>query len=322
MKPLRKYLPSANALFVFEAVARSLSFSEAARELSVTQPAVSRMIAKLEDHLGVRLFDRTAKKVRLTEEGEQLRRVVSLGFNEMSEVFAKIELGRTEDEIVTFSMSSAMATHWLVPRLQAFETEFPNLELRFHLHSGEPKGALQNIDLAVRMSGSFDEGLDHWHLADDEVFAVCNRQYLASHGSSGGVASLDQLGLIGFDEPRVSWDEFLKSIGHTGRVPKQAMIFSDYSVVLESCLDGRGVALGWTLSVARLLAEGLLVLASDQSLKTGKRYDIVAPPTRLARPVVAAVRDWCIEEMNADVQRVRTLERSDQTIFKSKQVGA
>ena len=320
MKRLRNYLPSANALFVFDAVARSLSFSEAARELSVTQPAVSRMIAKLEDHLGVRLFDRTAKKVRLTEEGEQLHRVVSRGFKEMSEAFARIESSGTKNETITFSMSSAMATHWLVPRLPAFEKEFPNIELRLHLQSGEPKGALQDIDVAVRLSGSFDEALRHWHLADDEVFAVCNRHYLARHGAPGGVASLDQLALMGFDEPRVSWSEFLRSIGHAGPVPKQTMISSDYSVVLETCLDGRGVALGWILSVARLLAEGRLVLACQQSLKTGRRYDLVASPTAEMRSVVTAVRDWMIEEMTANIQRVRALEPCDNVLFESKQV--
>ena len=318
MKYHRKFLPSANALFVFEAVARNLSFSEAARELYVTQPAVSRMIAKLEDHIGVRLFDRTAKKVGLTEEGELLSHAVSGGFNRMGEALAGIEKRGNEGEIVTFSMSSAFATHWLVPRLQAFEREFPNLELRFHLQSGEPKGALHNIDLGIRISGTYDEGMEHWHLADDEVFAVCTRHYLATHGSSDGSGSLDRLALIGFDEPRVSWNKFLRYIEYPGPAPKQAMMFSDYSLVLESCIDGRGVALGWVLSVARLLAEGLLVLACQQSLKTGRRYDLVTSPNRSKRPVVAAVRDWMIEEMNADVERIGGLEPCDHVIFKTK----
>ena len=80
MPDLRRMLPSSNALFVFDAAARNGSFTAAAAELNVTQPAVSRMLGQLEAHLGVRLFDRTAGRAVLTEEGEFLYRRVVDGF--------------------------------------------------------------------------------------------------------------------------------------------------------------------------------------------------------------------------------------------------
>src|SRR5258708_27678133 len=74
MRDLRRMLPSSNALFVFDAAARNGSFTAAAAELNVTQPAVSRMLGRFEDYLGVRLFNRTAGGAALTEEGELLYR--------------------------------------------------------------------------------------------------------------------------------------------------------------------------------------------------------------------------------------------------------
>ena len=90
-------LPSGNALFVFEAAARSGSFTAAAAELNVTQPAVSRMLARFEQYLGVRLFDRTAAGATLTEEGDLLFRRVLEGFRSIETGLREIEKRRSGD---------------------------------------------------------------------------------------------------------------------------------------------------------------------------------------------------------------------------------
>ena len=87
-------LPSSNALFVFDAAARNGSFTAAAAELNVTQPAVSRMLGQLEEHLGVRLFDRTAGRAVLTEDGELLYRRVLDGFRSIESGLVEIERRR------------------------------------------------------------------------------------------------------------------------------------------------------------------------------------------------------------------------------------
>jgi len=87
-------LPSSNALFVFDAAARNGSFTAAAAELNVTQPAVSRMLGRFEQHLGVRLFDRTAGGAILTEEGELLYRRVLDGFRSIESGLIEIERRR------------------------------------------------------------------------------------------------------------------------------------------------------------------------------------------------------------------------------------
>src|SRR6266568_7393030 len=101
MSELRRMLPSGNALFVFEAAARSGSFTAAAAELNVTQPAVSRMLARFEQYLGVRLFDRTAAGATLTEDGELLYRRVLDGFRSIESGLIELERRRRGTETIT-----------------------------------------------------------------------------------------------------------------------------------------------------------------------------------------------------------------------------
>ncbi|MGY3368637.1 DNA-binding transcriptional LysR family regulator [Bradyrhizobium sp. GM2.4] len=129
-------LPSSNALFVFDAAARNGSFTAAAAELNVTQPAVSRMLGQFEDHLGVRLFDRKAGRAVLTEEGELLYRRVLEGFRSIESGLVEIERRRKGTETVTLSVSSAFTTHWLMPRIDKLQKQFPQVDLRFQLISG------------------------------------------------------------------------------------------------------------------------------------------------------------------------------------------
>src|SRR3954454_13833980 len=107
MSELRRMLPSSNALFVFDAAARNGSFTAAAAELNVTQPAVRRVLGQFEEHLGVRLFDRTAGRAVLTEEGELLYRRVLDGYRRIDAGLIEIERRRKGSERVILSVSSA-----------------------------------------------------------------------------------------------------------------------------------------------------------------------------------------------------------------------
>ena len=143
-------LPSSNALFVFDAAARNGSFTAAAAELNVTQPAVSRMLGQFEEHLGVRLFDRKAGRAVLTEEGELLYRRVLEGFRSIESGLVEIERRRKGTETVTLSVSSAFTTHWLMPRIDKLQRQFPQVDLRFQLISGALRGPVENVDLGMR----------------------------------------------------------------------------------------------------------------------------------------------------------------------------
>src|ERR1700751_1146207 len=177
MPELRRMLPSSNALFVFDAAARKGSFTAAAAELNVTQPAVSRMLGQLEDHLGVRLFDRTAGRAVLTEEGELLYRRVLDGFRSIESGLIEIERRRKGTETVTLSVSSAFTTHWLMPRIDRLQRDFPNVDLRFQLISGSLRGAVENVDLGMRFRDQADRDANGALVMKEVMLPICSPGY-------------------------------------------------------------------------------------------------------------------------------------------------
>src|SRR5438045_2851121 len=156
MPELRRMLSSSNALFVFDAAARTGSFTAAAAELNVTQPAVSRMLGRFEQYLGVRLFDRTAGGAVLTDEGEMLYLCVLEGFRTIETGLVEIDRRRRGTETVTLSVSSAFTTHWLMPRIDKLQRQFPTVDLRFQLISGPLRGPVDNVDLGMRFRDRYD----------------------------------------------------------------------------------------------------------------------------------------------------------------------
>ena len=301
---LRQFVPSANALFVFEAVARHRSFSRAADEFNVTQPAVSRMIARLEDYLGCRLFERCGSRVALTESGELLYRAVADGFHQIRVAMEQLETRRTGKEIVTLSLSSAMTTHWLMPRLSRLYEKFPDIEIRFQLIAGEPVGPVENVDLGVRLASMIEDEVHRWPLVDEVIHAVCSPHYLAERGSLDRSGPLDRHTFISLGTPRISWDEFLGQFGIGPASVERTLVFSDYSIVIQAAANGQGIALGWISAISHLFGTGILVPALEKSVRTGRQYQIVASKRKPLRETAVEIRDWMIAEMQNDIRQV------------------
>ena len=116
MKRLRDRLPPANSMVVFEAVARHLSFTRAAKELQVSQAAVSRQVKLMEDYVGVTLFNRLHRAIELTPQGVEFNTAVSIGLEHIAHAVDEI---RREEEgaDVTISCSVAFASYWLMTRI-------------------------------------------------------------------------------------------------------------------------------------------------------------------------------------------------------------
>src|SRR5882724_12703526 len=141
-------LPSLTALRAFEAVARTLSFTKAAHELGVTQPAVSRQIRLLEDSLAVTLVTRGAARNTLTDAGEILFDGVYRGFAAITQSVERIG-GSAGREILNVSVAPFFSSVWLTPRLMDFYRRHPGIDLRLH-HAYQPADhRREGIDLGV-----------------------------------------------------------------------------------------------------------------------------------------------------------------------------
>ncbi|HTR58564.1 MAG TPA: LysR substrate-binding domain-containing protein [Casimicrobiaceae bacterium] len=300
MHSLRRKLPSANALFAFEAAARCGNFSKAALELYVTQPAVSRMLSRMEQHLSVKLFERAHAKVRLTEDGEILFARISEGFRGIEAALDEIEARRTGTETITLSVSTAFTTHWLMPRMHKLRTAFPGVDVRFQLTSGPLRGPVKDVDLGLRFPHR-DEVHEHGVLLMPEILVpVCSPGYARNVRSR----AKDGDTLMNLTDGDRDWHRRFASFRKNGRPLARIVDFSDYAIVIQAALLGQGIALGWLNSVAYWLSTGALVPGEREAVVTERACRLLHSSDRPPRFVVVAVREWIAEEMRSDLRAV------------------
>jgi len=297
MHSLRRKLPSANALFAFEAAARCGNFSKAALELYVTQPAVSRMLSRMEEHLGVKLFERSHAKVRLTESGEILYKRIAEGFRGIEAALDEIEARRTGTETITLSVSTAFTTHWLMPRMHKLHKAFPSVDLRFQLTPGPMRGPVQDVDLGLRFPQRDEAHEEDTLLIPEILLPVCSPGYAEHtrpHAEEGDT-------LVNLSEDHLDWHHRFASFGKNGRRVARVVDFSDYAIVIQAALVGQGIALGWVNSTAYWLTTGALVPAEQEAIVTQRACRLLHPANRPPRPAVVEIREWLVEEMRSEV---------------------
>lgn len=305
MSELRRMVSSSNALFVFEAAARSGSFTRAADELNVTQPAVSRMLSRFESYLGLRLFERGGKGAVLTPEGEVLYRRVADGFRSIEAGLREVEQLRGGKETVTISVSSAFTTHWLMPRMDRFQRRFPSVDLRFQMIAGSLRGPVENVDLGMRFLDEGDGLPADAFVVREIMLPVCSPGYRLPQPVVGAVG--DGNTIIHLTDSSTDWASQYPPFA-TGRPgPVKTLNFSDYAVVVQAALLGQGVAFGWITVVSHALISGALVPASDR-LTAGIRVCVLLTPrNRPARPIVRDIRDWIVAELRGEIEAIDRL---------------
>ncbi len=304
MSELRRMVSSSNALFVFEAAARSGSFTRAAEELNVTQPAVSRMLSRFESHLGLRLFERGGKGAVLTPEGEILYRRVAEGFRSIEAGLRDVERLRGGKETVTISVSSAFTTHWLMPRMDRFQARFPQVDLRFQMIAGSLRGPVENVDLGMRFVAEDEPVPSEALVAREVMLPVCSPGYCYP---AGGDEMVGGNTLIQLTDSPSDWPDRHGTF-RTGRSgPAKTLTFSDYAVVVQAAMLGQGIAFGWITVVAHALRSGALVPAAER-LTVGERLCVLLTPrNRPARPIIRDIRAWITAELWAEIEAIDTL---------------
>ncbi len=285
-------LASLNAVRTFAAAARHLSFKAAAVELHLTPSAVSHQIRALEGQLGVPLFIRDVRQVRLTEAGRLLYEGARVAFAELDRAMAAIVPAAAESEVLTVSVTPAFAARWLVPRLRRFHSEHPDVHLRVWTSTTvESFDTEAHVDVAVRYGKGRYPGLQRKKLLDERFIAVAHPAYGASLADLSR-ATLLQVSWRSAVFADIGWPAFLRA---AGLAPHEAAVitgpsFDDESHVIVAALAQQGVALVSDALIQDELRLGSLVQIGDVSIP-GHSYHLVARPgdldTGKVRPFVA-----------------------------------
>ena len=259
-------LPPLPTVRTFEAVARNLSFTKAAGELSLTQSAVSHQIRALEDHLGAPLFQRRHRGIELTADGRGFLEGARAGLDSILLASERIRNQRRVG-VLTVAAPAAFAIWWLVPRLGRFAALHPDIEVRIATIDGrEPDLWRDGIDLAVvkRPARLAARNPAEMPLLREIVFPVCSPSLLNGASAPRNLADLAQFPLIECDAAEAEdiefgWSTWLDRFGMNGILRSRRLRFSHFGVALSAAVDGLGVALGRSPMVDAELAAGRLV---------------------------------------------------------------
>jgi LysR family glycine cleavage system transcriptional activator len=292
---LRK-LPNLGALKVFEAAARLESFSRAADELFVTHGAVSHQIRALESDLGVALFAREGKRVRLTEAGARYARKIRISLADIAHATQTVRGSNRERRLIV-SILPSFAARWLTPRIGRFIERHPEIDLEL-LSSNVPADFdRDDIDVGLRLGFGAYPGLHTEALLDEAFFPAC------APTLNGGRLPTMPHELAGFTLLR-SEDDLWRSWFEAAHLadwpePHAGVLYQDSSMLLQAAIDGQGIALVRRSLAMHEVVAGRLTRLFDIDGPSPWSYWFVCAPNMSNCPRVVAFRAWLAEECAA-----------------------
>ncbi len=290
---MKSELPSLNALGAFEAAARHLSFTKAAKEFDILQPAISRHIAALESELGTTLFIRKKPKLGLTYDGETLLAAVSNGFGQIAHAVNVIRDRNSTHSFVVIA-SIGFASCFLMPRLSDFNSRYPDAELELVTSDLYRKYNPDEFDVAIVFAEKESApGRESKLLFPEELIAVCAPDYLDGRGPISD-EELARENLLYLHEPNhlQDWNTFLSDAAVKAPPSTASHRYTAYTTYLQAALNGDGIALGWSIYIDDLLRANRLCLASNRRVRTERGFFYWISDRGLGRPAARDFANW------------------------------
>ncbi len=284
-------------LLAFEAVARRRSFALAAAELHLTASAISHQVARLESHLGVRLFERSAHGVRVSTAGEQY--LARIGGALAAITAASDDLRQGARNSLYVHCAPSIASLWLRPRLRGFAQACPDIALNLSAAHTHSDFGLGQADLDIRY------GIAQWPdlvvepLFEERIVPLASPAFVQEHGLHR-IEQLLELPLIQSNVSIVQWSDWFGAFASVRAPERFAVRFDRAQMSLDAATQGLGVALESTMNAAGHLAEGKLVPVFDMALAIKVKAHFAVYPARHARrPAVEAFLAWLHREAAA-----------------------
>jgi len=286
-------LPPLNALKVFEASARHLSFTRAAEELFVTQAAISHQIKALEEFIGLKLFMRKNRALLLTEEGQSYYLDIKDVFNNIQEATQRL-LARGEKGAITVSVQASFAIQWLVPRLKEFSILYPDIDVRIKAVDKPDNLLTDDIDVAIYY-GRGDWGDVHAvKLHQEYLIPVCSPLIFSSGKKLKNIEDLANHTLLHYSS-REDWKRWFKKIGLKGIDVNHGPIFSHSAMVVQAAIHGQGIALAHSVLAKPDIDSGRLICPFNEVLLSNNSHYIVCKEHQLDLGKISAFREWVLD---------------------------
>jgi LysR family glycine cleavage system transcriptional activator len=297
-------LPPLTSLRAFEAASRSLSFTKAARELHVTPAAVSHQIRGLEQFLGVTLFQRTGRRLELTDQGHLAAEHFREAFDRIARGVQALRPQAREGELV-IGVTPSFATRWLVPRLPHLSAALPDVTLSLKTGTAPVDFERDEVDVAVRFGRGMFDGVVIDELFGEFMAPLASPDLLRRHQLQKP-ADLARTRLIHDESLRragrpFTWSEWLRGAGSPALDAQGGLRFDDSHLALQAASEGQGVTLGRIAYAIDDLSQRRLILPYRRVIRLDMNYYLLVPEAHVNEPLIASFRAW----LRAEAQTFR-----------------
>ena len=306
-------LPGTRALRTLEAAARHLNFTRAADELGLTPAAVSHQVKEIEDQLGIVLFTRTSRTIRLTEAGTVLFEAATDALDLLGRAAMRARKMARGTEFLKVTLDAQFAAKWLMRRVEDFRKQRPGIELRFDIAYGLRDFDLDDVDVGIRFGAGKYPGLCAHRLFDNIIIPVCSPSLLKSGPPLREPRDLFNHTLAHIEWARQgvtwpNWRMWMAAAGVDDFDDSRTVVFGTSTDAVQAALDGNAVALADFAMVANDLSEGRLVRPFELSIRVAPEfaYFLVYPKATADDPRIVAFREWILEE----VAKTRTTDKA------------
>jgi LysR family glycine cleavage system transcriptional activator len=293
---MTRRIPPLNPLYTFEAAARHVSFTRAAHELHVTQGAISRQVRTLEKYLGVNLFERHHRSVRLTRAGKSFHDDLKNGFEQIEAAAERLIASRSQKTLVVRAYST-FGTRWLIPRLAVFREANPKIFVDFTASTTPVDFEREDVDIAVHFGpGEERNDLHRSLLIPVAITPVCSPALIRSRRPLRHPSDLQHYPLLHTLIRPDDWPNWLAANGIVADWASRGYRFESSSMAYEAALKEIGVAVAVTALVREELRDGRLITPFPMTVPTPYAYWLVYPPAKASNPAVTVFRNWILEE--------------------------
>lgn len=289
----RRLIPSTSMLMAFEASARNGSFTGAAQELNLTQGAISRQVSALEEQLGVKLFERIKKSIKLTEVGESyadeiavaLRTIRNASLNAVSD---------TQGQTLNLAILPTFGMRWLMPRFPDFLEKNPQITVNFTSKLSPFDFSSENLHSAIHFGHSDWPNTDGTFLMNEEAVPVASPSLIGDH-TIQEPEELNHIPLLHLETRPNAWSDWFKQ-NDMAPPNDKGMVLEQFSMVTQAAVAGLGVAILPHFLINTELERGELEILINVPLKNSAGYYLITPKTHTSYAPVNALKTWLLEQ--------------------------
>jgi len=297
---MRRKIPSTTALVSFEAAARHESFTKAAQELSITQGAICRQIASLEEFLSVELFRRPRRGVKLTEAGLSYSRRVATQLDAVERDTLSI-MGQQGTNVIELAVVPTFGTQWLLPRLKDFQQRHPEVTVNLTNRTRPFLFADTAFDAAIYFGDGDWSGTESHRLMSENPLPVCSPSLLQGQLELSA-KQIAELPLLQQTTRPYAWRQWFSSLELNIERDMTGPRYELFSMLAQAAMHDMGIALIPPFLIQQELQQGRLVVANRHALSSTKAYYLMIPERKVASASLRAFRDWLAEQARIYVE--------------------